>query len=97
MDTITIQVNGERVEAKVTRDEWYIPERPYIPREDITCPQCGSNNITANLIVHGFATVWVNTGDIDDGPDDCDFGIDDVDECSCESCSHEWSEWERPR
>lgn len=66
-------------------------------KENITapihCPKCHSLRVYSYVLVHGYAYANVNTGIVDESPNDCDCSISDVrdeEERVCMDCEHEW-------
>jgi hypothetical protein len=54
------------------------------------CPECGSNMLKTWTLVHGYAFVDLQTGELDELPDECDYDVENFDEFFCRNCSHEW-------
>jgi hypothetical protein len=54
------------------------------------CPKCGSEDVVAWTLVHGYAHVDMQTGEVEDPPEECDYDANELDEFECRVCDHEW-------
>lgn len=60
----------------------------------IICPRCGSDDVGAYTLVHGYAYVNVNTGVVEELPSQCECSVSDArseSKYTCFKCKHDWN------
>lgn len=54
------------------------------------CPKCNSVDVLGRVLASGFTNVDMQTGELMEDPEDCDYDINDLTEFLCQECGHEW-------
>ncbi|AYP68205.1 hypothetical protein PQE75_gp073 [Bacillus phage vB_BcoS-136] len=56
------------------------------------CPNCESKDVYAKVLAHGYVNVSMQSGEIEEQPDDCDYDVNDLMDFGCHNCHHEWED-----